>query len=80
MFNKGSVIDDIVFYVVFYRRNCGLKPFIILSAKWDLMVKQALTMVGPKDYKDHKTVLIVFKANGMNFSDEEDIYVDPVDV
>ena len=37
----------------------------------------SLTMVGPKDYKDHKTVLIVFKANGMNFSDEEDIYVDP---
>ena len=36
-----------------------------------------LTMVGPKDYKDHKTVLIVFKANGTNFSDEEDIYVDP---
>ena len=36
-----------------------------------------LTMVGPKDYKDRKTVLIVFKANGTNFSDEEDIYVDP---
>jgi len=36
-----------------------------------------LTMVGPKDYKGHKTVLIVFKANGANFSDEEDIYVDP---
>ena len=38
----------------------------------------SLTMVGPKDYKDHKTVLIVFKAHGTNFSDEEDIYVDPV--
>jgi hypothetical protein len=37
-----------------------------------------LTMAGPKDYKDHKTLLIVFKANGVNFSDEEDIYVDPV--
>ena len=36
-----------------------------------------LTMVGPKEYKGYKTVLIVFKANGMNFSDEEDIYVDP---
>jgi len=36
-----------------------------------------LSMVGPKDYKDHKTLLIVFKANGVNFSDEEDIYVDP---
>ena len=36
-----------------------------------------LTMVGPKDYKDRKTLLIVFKANGTNFSDEEDIYVDP---
>ena len=36
-----------------------------------------LTMVGPRDYKDHKTLLIVFKANGTNFSDEEDIYVDP---
>ena len=35
-------------------------------------------MVGPRDYKDHKTLLIVFKANGTNFSDEEDIYVDPV--
>lgn len=38
----------------------------------------SLTMVGPKDYKDHKTVLIVFKAHGVHFSDEEDIYVDPV--
>jgi len=37
-----------------------------------------LTMVGPKDYKDHKTILIVFKAHGVNFSDEENIYVDPV--
>ena len=37
-----------------------------------------LTMKGPRDYRDHKTLLIVFKANGTNFSDEEDIYVDPV--
>jgi len=37
-----------------------------------------LTLVGPKDYKEHKTVLIVFKAHGANFSDEENIYVDPV--
>jgi len=37
----------------------------------------SLTMVGPKDYKDQKTVLIVFRAHGVNFSDEEDIYVDP---
>ena len=36
-----------------------------------------LTMVGPKDYKDHKTILIVFKARGKNFSDEENIYVNP---
>src|SRR5580698_5748650 len=36
-----------------------------------------LTMVGPKDYKNRKTVLILFKAQGKNFSDEEDIYVDP---
>ena len=34
-------------------------------------------MVGPKDYKGNKTLLITFKANGKNFSDEEDIYVDP---
>ena len=37
-----------------------------------------LTLVGPKLYKDHKTLLIVFKASGANFSDEEDIYVDPL--
>jgi hypothetical protein len=36
-----------------------------------------LTLVGPKLYRDQKTVLIVFKAQGANFSDEEDIYVDP---
>lgn len=36
-----------------------------------------LTLVGPKEYKNNKTVLIVFKANGVNFSDQEDIYVDP---
>lgn len=38
----------------------------------------SLTMVGPRDYKDRRTVLIVFKAKGNNFSDEENIYVDPV--
>lgn len=37
-----------------------------------------LTMIGPKDHKGHKTLLIVFKAHGVNFSDEENIYVDPV--
>lgn len=37
-----------------------------------------LSMIGPRDYKEHKTVLIVFKAHGRNFSDEEDIYVDPL--
>jgi len=36
-----------------------------------------LTMAGPKEYKNYKTLLIVFKAYGSNFSDEEDIYVDP---
>ncbi len=36
-----------------------------------------LKMVGPKEYKGLQTILIVFKANGKNFSDEEDIYVDP---
>lgn len=36
-----------------------------------------LTMVGPQEHKGYKTLLIVFKANGVNFSDEEDIYVDP---
>jgi len=34
-------------------------------------------MVGPKDYKSYKTLLIVFKAHGTGYSDEEDIYVDP---
>ena len=37
-----------------------------------------LTLVGLKDYNGHKTVLITFKAHGVNFSDEENIYVDPV--
>ncbi len=37
----------------------------------------SLTLVGPQDYRDHKAVLIVFKAHGVNFSDEENIYVDP---
>lgn len=38
----------------------------------------SLTMAGPRDYKNYKTLLIVFKADGVNFSDEENIYVDPV--
>jgi len=38
----------------------------------------SLDLVGPKDYRNHKTVWIVFKAHGKNFSDEEDIYVDPL--
>jgi hypothetical protein len=38
----------------------------------------SLTMAGPRDHKGYKTLLIVFKANGVNFSDEENIYVDPV--
>lgn len=37
-----------------------------------------LTMVGPKEYKGHKTLLIVFKSKGANFRDEEDIYLDPL--
>src|ERR1700679_3586896 len=37
----------------------------------------SLTMVGPRDYKDHKTVLIIFKAHGKNYWDQEDIYLDP---
>jgi hypothetical protein len=37
----------------------------------------SLTLIGPRDYRDHKTVLIVFKAHGVNYWDEEDIYVDP---
>jgi hypothetical protein len=36
-----------------------------------------LKWVGPTDYKDHKTVLIVFKAKGFKFVDEENIYLDP---
>jgi len=38
----------------------------------------SLKLAGPAKYRSHKTVLILFKANGTNFSDEEDIYVDPV--
>lgn len=37
-----------------------------------------LMLMGPRTYRDQKTILIVFKANGKNFSDEENIYVDPV--
>jgi len=37
-----------------------------------------LTMVGPKEYKGRKTLLIVFKSKGANFRDEEDIYLDPL--
>ncbi len=37
----------------------------------------SLTLVGPKEYKNHHTILIVFKAHGTNYWDEEDIYVDP---
>jgi hypothetical protein len=38
-----------------------------------------LTMAGPKDYNGQKTVLIIFKADGLNFFDEENIYVTPED-
>ncbi len=37
----------------------------------------SLTLVGPKEYKGQHTLLILFKASGKNFADEEDIYVDP---
>jgi len=36
-----------------------------------------MNMVGPKEYKGHKTYLIVFKAHGVNYWDEEDIYLNP---
>ncbi|MBF0511061.1 MAG: hypothetical protein HQL13_01890 [Candidatus Omnitrophica bacterium] len=39
--------------------------------------KASLTMAGPKEFKGYKTLLIVFRAKGTNYSDEEDIYVDP---
>ncbi len=37
----------------------------------------SLTMVGPKDYKGLKTLLIEFKAHGKYYWDQENIYVDP---
>src|SRR5438105_4850427 len=36
-----------------------------------------LTLAGPKKYKGHQTILIAFKAHGVNYWDQEDIYVDP---
>jgi len=37
-----------------------------------------LSKVGPKEFKGLKTVLIVFRASGPNFTDEENIYLDPL--
>jgi len=37
-----------------------------------------LTFVGPKQYRNMHTLLIVFKAQGINYWDKEDIYVNPV--
>jgi hypothetical protein len=37
----------------------------------------SLRLVGPTRFKGQDTVLIVFKARGDNYWDEEDIYVDP---
>ncbi len=39
--------------------------------------KATLTMAGPQDYQGHKTFLIVFKAEGLNYWDTEHIYLDP---
>ena len=71
----------ICFYsVAFYHRKLRAETIYYSIRQMGFDGEATLTMVGPKDYKDHKTVLIVFKAQGMNFSDEEDIYVDPVDL
>lgn len=39
--------------------------------------KASLTFEGDKDYKGHKTVLVVFKGRGSKYWDEEDIYLEP---
>jgi hypothetical protein len=36
-----------------------------------------LTFVGPKEFKNHKTILIIFRAHGVNYWDQENIYVNP---
>ena len=37
----------------------------------------SLTFVGPRIYRRHQTILIIFQAKGFNFFDEEHIFVDP---
>ena len=77
MFNRISLVT---FFLFFCLVSSSLRAETIYYSirQMGFDGEAALTLVGPKNFKDHKTVLIIFKAHGVNFSDEEDIYVDPV--
>jgi hypothetical protein len=46
-------------------------------SKMGVSGKADLNFAGETNYKDHKTFLIEFKADGFNFQDTEKIYLDP---
>ena len=75
MFNKVLLL--VLFLSIAYSQQLRAETIHYSIRQMGFDGEATLTMVGPKDYKDHKTLLVVFKANGINFSDEEDIYLDP---
>lgn len=75
------MLNNILLILLFF---CCILPSQLRAETINYSIRQMgfdgeanLTLVGPKDYKGYKTILITFKAHGVNFSDEESIYVDP---
>lgn len=78
---RSMMSNKIILMVIFF--FCVLSPLRAETINYSIRQtgfdgEANLTMVGPKDYKGYNTLLITFKAHGVNFSDEENIYVDPV--
>jgi len=76
MFNKKFFVTLFLAFILSASAQAETIYFSIRQMGFD--GEANLTLAGPTDYKNYKTVLIVFRANGANFSDQEDIYVDPV--
>ena len=72
-----SVIPIILFFVLLQSSAFAETIYYTITQMGLKAGEASLSMAGATSYKGKSTVLIVFKADGLNFFDEENIYVDP---
>lgn len=71
------LLSSVILGLLFLQAPAGAETIYYAIRQTGYNGNATLTMAGPADYRGQKTLLIVFKAKGNHFSDEEDIYVDP---